>query len=233
MGPPLIEKVLPLVETTNALEPSIFRSEYLFGRASGESLSIGIGKNLVEYRITLEYASTLSLADFEVCFDLIEASSSADYANSTTRWSPTKKRKEMRLPDLRYLLVKRANIEANHVPVEGFLSFMITYEDGYEVVYCYEIHLDQHLRGWGVGKRLMFIMEDVGLKIGVKKAMLSVFLHNTSALKFYERLGYEEDNYSPQPKKLRRGVIKIPDYVILSKELTRIVRIDSTVLKIE
>ena len=48
----------------------------------------------------------------------------------------------MKLLDLKYLLVKRDG------KVEGFVSFMPTYEDGYPVIYCYEIHLGEELRGY-------------------------------------------------------------------------------------
>lgn len=126
----------------------------------------------------------------------------------------------MRLPDLRYLLVKPAASTAAD-NVEAFLSFMITYEDGHEVVYCYEIHLLDHLQGCGLGKHLMGIMEEVGRKVGVEKGMLTVFLENEGALRFYKKLGYVEDDYSPRPRKLRSGVVKKPDYIILSKALKR------------
>lgn len=49
----------------------------------------------------------------------------------------------MKLLDLKYLLVK--NPEGK---VAGFSSFMPTYEDGYAVVYCYEIHLGLGLQGF-------------------------------------------------------------------------------------
>ena len=96
---------------------------------------------------------------------------------------------------------------------------MLTYEDGYEVIYCYEIHISSRLRGHGVGKHLMRLMEDIGRRVGVEKAMLTVFLENQGGLAFYEKMGYHEDDYSPEPRKLRNGVIKKPDYVILSKPL--------------
>lgn len=124
----------------------------------------------------------------------------------------------MRLPDLRYLLVRSA-ASTPADKVEAFLSFMITYEDGHEVIYCYEVHLSEHLQGCGLGKQLMGIVEDVGREVGVEKAMLTVFLENEGAVKFYERLGYGEDDYSPRPRKLRNGVVKKPDYIILSKAL--------------
>lgn len=124
----------------------------------------------------------------------------------------------MRLPDLRYLVVKSgAATPADEV--EAFLSFMMTYENGHEVIYSYEIHLSEHLRGCGLGKHLMGIMEAVGRKVGVEKAMLTVFLENEGGLKFYERLGYVEDDYSPRVRNLRNGVVKKPDHIILSKAL--------------
>jgi hypothetical protein len=42
---------------------------------------------------------------------------------------------------MKYLLVKRDE------HLEGFVSFMPTYEDDYPVIYCYEIHLSLSLRG--------------------------------------------------------------------------------------
>lgn len=122
---------------------------------------------------------------------------------------------------MRYLLVKSTEEDTvGGGEVEGFMAFMLTYEDGYEVIYCYEIHLKPLLRGIGVGKQLIGMLEEVGQKAGVSKAMLTVFVENEGALKFYEKLGYEEDEFSPGPRKLRNGVVKNPTYIILSKTLT-------------
>ncbi len=126
----------------------------------------------------------------------------------------------MRLPDLRYLLVK-ASDQAT-ASVEAFLSFMLTYEDGHEVIYCYEIHLCSSLRGCGLGGHLMRVMEAVGVEVGVEKAMLTVFVSNGGAIRFYAGLGYEEDEFSPKPRTLRNGVTKMADYVILSKGLQQV-----------
>jgi N-alpha-acetyltransferase 40 len=83
----------------------------------------------------------VSPTDFEACFKLIELSSLEDYKKSKNGWKPKAKRKEMRLLDLKYLLVKRNN------HVEGFCSFMPTMEDEYFVIYCYEIHLAPPVQG--------------------------------------------------------------------------------------
>jgi ribosomal protein S18 acetylase RimI-like enzyme len=75
------------------------------------------------------------------------------------------------------------------------------------------------LRGTGIGKALMQIVEHVGRKVGVRMSMLTVFTANTHAETFYRRLGYVEDASSPQARKLRGGKVKRPEYLILSKTL--------------
>lgn len=166
--------------------------------------------------LSLETATTVAKDDLGACFDLIVTTSSTDYAASSIGWHPSQKKREMRLPDLRYLLVKsRGRIR----PLEAFLSFMLTYEDGHEVVYCYEVHMMSHLQGKGLGRYLMEIVEQVGARAGMEKVMLTAFLSNKGALGFYKKLRYSEDEYSPEPRTLRNGTVKLPDFVILSKPL--------------
>ena len=56
---------------------------------------------------------------------------------------------------------------------------------------------------------------------GVEKTMLTCFTANEAALKFYKKLGYEKDEYSPEPKRLKGGKVLENDYVILSKRVER------------
>ncbi|KAL8993907.1 MAG: hypothetical protein Q9169_005998 [Polycauliona sp. 2 TL-2023] len=193
------------VEDANALPLAVYRTTLL-----PSSLDPAQGP----YIISLESSSTTTTVDFEACFDLIASSSANAYAASGVGWSPVKKRKEMKLPDLRYLLLRDSDMQ-----VKGFLSFMSTYEDGVEVVYCYELHLAPEVQKQGLGKHLMGLMETVGSKAGMEKSMLTVFVENEAAMGFYTRLGYTKDDYSPEPRKLRNGKVKLPTYVILSKPL--------------
>ena len=55
----------------------------------------------------------------------------------------------------------------------------------------------------------------------VNKVMLTCFLCNTKGLEFYKRIGFEKDEISPEPRKLRFGKVFEPDYVILSKVVGR------------
>lgn len=217
------------IETANALPLDEFRTRYLpITSSAPPSVALLTTPNAL-YRVTIETSSTIEPVDISQCFDLIAETSSSAYAASSKGWSPSKKRKEMRLPELRYLLVRKEPPSASSVSpatliptstIDGFLSFMLTYEDCHAVIYCYEIHLKHHLRGLGIGKGLMKMMEEVGRKVGVEKAMLTVFLENEPALKLYHKLEYEEDDYSPKARKLRGGVLKLPTYVILSKKLS-------------
>ena len=216
----------PIIETANALSLPSFRAKFFPDLSSSTSAFYASSPAAPmlsphRYTISLDSGPNLSARDFVSCFELVHSTSFAAYQASSIGWLPSKKRKEMKLQDMRYLLVKAvAETNADGEEVEGFLSFMLTYEDGYEVVYCYEIHLKPLLRGNGIGKQLIGMMEEAGRKAGVAKAMLTVFVENKGALDFYKKLGYAEDDFSPEPRKLRNGVVKNPTYVILSKSLT-------------
>ncbi|KAJ5734422.1 Acyl-CoA N-acyltransferase [Penicillium malachiteum] len=267
-----IQKKLPLVERTNALNITEFISTYISPRIlstgsdpsdpQDDSGSIKPRNELdiPKYNTSLDIysASTIPPTDLEACLDLIELTSGAAYAASGIGWSRPKKRKEMQLPDMKYLILRGAvgssavgtDAERGDGPTEdivksrsgdddhknktndkigdateadggvlGFLSFMVTYEDGKEVIYCYEIHLSLAVRGQGFGALLMGRMDDIGKLVGLEKAMLTVFRSNVAACRFYEKLGYEVDECSPRPRKLRNGTIKEYDYLILSKRL--------------
>ncbi|KAK9850927.1 hypothetical protein MYU51_011597 [Penicillium brevicompactum] len=202
---------LPLVERTNALSIEEFKSQY----APSDEKS-----NSEDTAVDIYSAATISTSDLEACLDLVEQTSGEAYSASSSGWSRPKKRKEMKLPDMKYLIVRGTSAdEPSGREVSGFLSFMVTYEDGKEVVYCYEIHLSPRARGRGIGKMLMERMEGVGRAVGLEKSMLTVFKSNAVATRFYERLGYGVDEYSPGPRRLRNGTVKDPDYLILSKGL--------------
>lgn len=241
----------PLVERTNALSIEDFITHYVTpterhtdqstdNSAINKSESTSADQSPENTSITpldVYSAATISPADLEACLDLIELTSSQAYAASGAGWSRPKKRKEMKLPDMKYLIVRgagrpteretnqsattdQANVpDPNRADVLGFLSFMITYEDGNEVIYCYEIHLAPAARGQGLGGLLMSRMEQIGRSVGLEKAMLTVFKSNATARRFYQKGGYVVDEYSPRPRRLRNGTVKEFDYEILSKSL--------------
>jgi hypothetical protein len=73
-----------------------------------------------------------------------------------------------------------------------------------------------------MGKFLMGILDTVAASIeGVEKVMLTVFLRNDRAVRFYQQGGFKTDEYSPLPKVLRDGRTVEEAYVILSKAVNR------------
>lgn len=115
--------------------------------------------------------------------------------------------------------------------IQGFCSFKLTYEETCSaVLYIYELHLVASLRSSGLGSMLMSTVETIGRQIGVKKAMLTCFVENVHARRFYEgKLKYVVDEGSPREEGEEEGVRKLrggrgvkmrgAGYVILSKTL--------------
>lgn len=83
----------------------------------------------------------------------------------------------------------------------------------------YELHLVQEARSRGLGRILVEIMEGFGKRVGVEKVMLTVFLENEGARRFYSRLGYVRDDFTPDDVVGRNGRVKKVAYEILSKGL--------------
>ncbi|KAK4091888.1 hypothetical protein Purlil1_3727 [Purpureocillium lilacinum] len=170
-------------------------------------------KTGAEYTLGLLQPRDMTDEELDACFDLVEKTSGDDYRSSSVGWHPAAKKKEMRLPDLRYILVKDSIGQ-----IRGFTSMMPTYENGEPVVYCYEIHLEDELQGTGLGKQLMGHLTAAAEGIpSVDKAMLTCFAGNARARAFYEGLGFGLDESSPRERRLRGGKVVVPDYVILSR----------------
>ncbi|KAM7191147.1 Acyl-CoA N-acyltransferase [Naviculisporaceae sp. PSN 640] len=191
---------------------SQFIADYLTAKWFSEWTHPGTGD---KYAIEMVKAPEISPQDLQACFDLIKETSQQDYESSRDGWHPAKKKIEMKSPELRYVLVKdKSNT------IRGFTSLMPTFEEGQPVIYCYEIHLKPELHGTGLASQLMGFHAEIAQNLPpITKIMLTVFLANQRALKFYKKLGFEEDPISPGPRKLRFGKIVNPDYMIMSKRV--------------
>lgn len=165
---------------------------------------------------------TLPAPLLTACFNLISHTSSAAYAASSRGWHPAAKLKEMREAAMQYLLVSKMASAMTAEDLEGFLSYQLVDEDGVgPVIYIYEIHVASP--GKGVGTSLMQCVDAIGRREGKRKAMLTVFVSNQAAIRFYERCGYEkwDEEYIPPRKRLRSGdkEERKPTYIIMAKNL--------------
>ena len=205
-----------LVESANALSSEDFYQKY-----APPDLTTILFQDVVKLPPQIRCGDAKSILKtgeslLKECLQLIELTSAQDYKDSGKGWSNSKKWKEMRLPDMKYIILL-----APEDKVAGFVSFMVTYEDDHEVVYIYEIHLVPNWQGIRLGRNMMQVVEAFAENVGVSKIMLTVFRTNEGAVKWYEKLGYQEDSYSPGPRKLRNGTVKQPSYIILSKPVKR------------
>lgn len=68
----------------------------------------------------------------------------------------------------------------------------------------------------------MELLQAIGSNIPeTSKVMLTVFTSNERGVKFYEKLSFTKDEFSPPPKVLRNGTNVEAEYVILSKSIKR------------
>ncbi|KAI5467343.1 acyl-CoA N-acyltransferase [Mariannaea sp. PMI_226] len=210
------EKPVHPIETANKISDDDFIKEYI--KPSQDNWPQWEHPHTkAVYSLGLSIPGQLRDEELDTCFNLVDETSGADYRSSSIGWHVAVKKKEMRSPDLRYILVKDADSS-----IRGFASMMPTFENHEPVVYCYEIHLKPELQGTGLGTKLMGHLVDVAENIPtVEKVMLTCFVSNTSGLKFYEKLGFTKDDYSPRERKLRGGKTVIPDFVILSRLTSR------------
>lgn len=68
----------------------------------------------------------------------------------------------------------------------------------------------------------MDLFEKVAQKIlPIDRTMLSCFIRNERAVKFYRKRRYQNNDMTPSPKILRTGAKIEPDYIIMSKVISR------------
>ena len=196
----------------------LFRNDFVGLAAYGASLA----DCPLEFKL-VKSADKLSEVELQTCLEIVEHTSGADYRASSIGWKPAQKKEEMKDKDMMYLLVRHCDpCVGKSGRILGFMSFMFTYDDppyqNREVVYLYEIHLLNLLRGRGLGSRLVAFLEAAARHCRIRKTMLTVFCANEGARRLYEKLGYVKDSCSPADRRVRQRVIKA-DYVIMSKEL--------------
>lgn len=183
-------------------------------------------------------STKLSNDELAVCFDLISTTSQQDYKASSLGWRPAEKMEEMKDKEMMYLVVRQKEgyigidkiseadsqeSSAMHAgAILGFLSFKFDFDDPphdlRQVLYIFELHLDDRLRGQGLGGRMIQWVESQARLVKIRKMMLTVFTSNHGARRLYEKEGFEKDACSPEDRVTRRKVIKA-DYIIMSKEL--------------
>lgn len=106
--------------------------------------------------------------------------------------------------------------------VLGFAHFRYEYDDSdrpkHPVTYLYELQVHPNAQKFGMGKKLMTIVELISLELKMEKVMLTVFRANVVAMGFYARRKYNVDESSPS--NFTGDENESCEYEILSKMLT-------------
>ncbi|ORY94828.1 hypothetical protein BCR43DRAFT_494655 [Syncephalastrum racemosum] len=142
------------------------------------------------------------------------------YAESKDGWNDAHKKKEMRVPEARYLIARSADEPHD---LKGFLYFQLLYEETMDdnvmaaVAYCFELQIAPAARNQGIGEFLLQLLCHIGHHWNMEKVMLTVFKANERAMRFYtQKLGFDLDEISPG-KVLPPSRMREFDYEILSR----------------
>lgn len=83
-------------------------------------------------------------------------------------------------------------------PVVAFVQYRFVVEEDLPVLYVYEIQLEELVRGKGLGKFLMQLLELIAHRNNMKAVLLTVQKRNVVAMNFYRsKLGYRISSVSP------------------------------------
>lgn len=94
----------------------------------------------------------------------------------------------------RYILVRHSSNKS----LAAFLHFRFDIEDSIEVLYLYEIQLEKNVRGRGLGRYLMSLIETIAFHYNMKRIVLTVLKSEVKVVNFYFSLQYEIEPYSPE-----------------------------------
>jgi len=141
-------------------------------------------------------------------FKLLRDNMKAMYQKAEWGWNEANKKTEL-FEDVAWYLIAR---QEDGTPV-AFAHFRFDMDFDDDVLYCYEIQLEESLRRKGIGKVMMKVLELIMNKNELVKIMLTVFKHNEAATDFFKKcLKYDIDETCPY-----NTVYEQFDYEILSR----------------
>jgi len=149
-------------------------------------------------------ANSLSSKLLKWTLDLLTRNMRSMYKKSSWGWKPKEKKAEMTEDAARFLIAF-----LDDTPV-AFSHFRFDMDYSHEVVYCYEIQLEEHVRTLGLGRHLMTTLEVFAAALNLDKIVLTVFKHNPEGIGFFRKIGYNVDESSPEENEGK-------SYFILSK----------------
>ncbi|KDR24066.1 N-alpha-acetyltransferase 40 [Zootermopsis nevadensis] len=166
-------------------------------------------KNGINVKLECKRCGSLDVGTIHWIFDLEKRNMKALYEQCEWGWNDKIKKEEMTDDKAWYLIARTTEPECKPV---AFSHFRFDMDYGDEVLYCYELQLEEEVRRKGLGKFMLQVLELIGFSAGMKKVILTVLKHNAEAKAFYTALKYTIDETSPED-----NVLEQYSYEILSK----------------
>jgi len=173
-------------------------------------------KNGVKWSLASRRVTDLDEDEKKAVVDLLIRNMKAFYEKSNWGWNEKNKKEEMLDDSAWYLLAKDEEGK-----ICGFSHFRYDMDYDDEVLYVYEIQIEEEFQKKGLGKFMMQVLEMLAFKADMRKIMLTVLKHNEIAAKFFKsHMKFEFDETNPtedlQWNEKYTDVEQL-DYEILSK----------------
>ncbi|KAK8805605.1 hypothetical protein WA158_002261 [Blastocystis sp. Blastoise] len=128
----------------------------------------------------------------DTVFDLTKTNMKSSYEACDWGWKDGQKWSEFVDNTARFLVLY------NNDKIAGFVHFRFMVDEGFEVIYIYEIQIDKSYQSRGLGAKLIRLIEFIGMKNHMQFSALTCFKHNPKAYRFYTiKMGYVIDAQSP------------------------------------
>lgn len=151
-------------------------------------------RNGVDLSIECLHYEQVDGQTFETVFNILEQNMKAEYDACYWGWNEKDKKDELKEKNPWFLIAKNSESQ-----IVAFAHFKFDFDEEIPVLYCYEVQVREDMRGKGVGKFLMQILELIGSKAEMQKIMITVFKHNPRAIHFFtDILKYVDDETSPK-----------------------------------
>jgi ribosomal protein S18 acetylase RimI-like enzyme len=73
----------------------------------------------------------------------------------------------------------------------GMLWFAVTVTGAHRTAFIYDFNIDEAQRGKGYGRDALTALDKQAAAMGIESISLHVFAHNSTAIRLYEKMGYE------------------------------------------
>merc|ERR1712150_347799 len=169
-------------------------------------------KNDLEVELTAERVTDLDETTKKWLMDLLTKNMKTLYEEGDWGWKESSKREEM-FDDRAWYLMARSNSTEDPGKLIAFAHFRFDMDYDDEVLYVYEIQLEDSVKRKGLGKFMMQLLELLAFKMEMRKIMLTCFRHDEQSQKFFKQgLRYTRDKTCPKDTLQEQF-----DYEILSK----------------